>query len=104
MSRAVLLSFLTSMFLAAQTPAASVEGVVVDLVTGVAVPKVTLDLQSAENPSLRFPGITSPDGRFVFRNVPPGRYSLTASRTGYVRSQFGQRGPNGKASQLTISS
>jgi len=30
--------------------------------------------------------ITSDNGRFVFQNVPPGRYQLTVTRAGYVRS------------------
>lgn len=88
--------------MAAQTQTTSIEGIVVDLASGAPVPKVTLDLQMADNANARYPGITAADGKFVFRGVAPGRYSLTAMRTGYVRSQYGQRGPNSTASILTI--
>src|SRR5688572_21481137 len=88
---------------ATQAPPGSVEGVVVDVLTGAPIAKVTLDLQSPDNPSIRYPGITSPEGRFAFAGVLPGRYSLTAMRTGYVRSQYGQRGPNGDPSILVVS-
>jgi hypothetical protein len=87
---------------AAQTQTSSIEGVIVDLVSGVPVPKVTLDLQMADNSSVRYPGVTTADGKFVFRGVVPGRYSLVAMRTGYVRAQYGQRGPNSNASTLTV--
>jgi hypothetical protein len=90
--------------IAAQTVPASVEGIVTDLLTGNTVPKATLDLQSTSDSSIRYPAITSSDGRFIFRNVLPGRYSLTASRTGYVRSQYGQRGPNSDATTLAVTS
>ena len=98
----ILLLLAASSILATQAPSASVEGVVLDLLAGNPLPKVTLDLQASDNPGVRYPGTTSADGRFVFRGVRPGRYSLTAMRTGYVRSQYGQRGPNGIAASLTV--
>jgi protocatechuate 3,4-dioxygenase beta subunit len=65
---------------------------------------VTLDLQSTTDSTVRYPAITASDGRFILRNVLPGRYSLTAIRTGYVRSQYGQRGPNNTASTILVTS
>ena len=98
----LLLSF--QAMVAAQSVPSSLEGVVTDQLTGGAISKVTLDLQSTTDSTLRYPAITASDGRFVFRNVLPGRYSLTAIRTGYVRSQYGQRGPNTNAATILVTS
>lgn len=35
--------------------------------------------------------ITAPDGWFAFQQLPPGTYSVTVTRTGYVPGQFGER-------------
>src|SRR6185295_10438182 len=43
---------------------------------------------------------TSSDGRFSFKDIPPGEYRLAAARTGFIRSEYGQKGPNGRG--LTI--
>jgi hypothetical protein len=34
---------------------------------------------------------TDPDGRFEFRDLPAGRYTLNASKAGFVSMQYGQR-------------
>ena len=81
---------------------ASIEGVVVEQGTNNAVPRVTLDLRAVDNPVNRYPAIATGEGKFSFRNVLPGRYSLVASRAGYVRSEYGQRGPNGAATVLEV--
>ena len=36
---------------------------------------------------------TTAQGTFEFKDLPPGRYSLTATRSGYIRLQYGQRRP-----------
>ena len=35
--------------------------------------------------------VTGPDGRYEFRNLPAGPYSVTVSRTGFAPQQFGER-------------
>ena len=44
-------------------------------------------------PELDKPGVATADaqGRFEFTGLPPGRYTMTASKTGYVTLQDGQR-------------
>lgn len=39
-------------------------------------------------------GSTDADGRYEFTDLPAGRYNVTASRTGYVQTSFGQKRPN----------
>ena len=59
---------------AAQSVPASIEGIVTDQLTGSLISKVTLDLQSTTDSTVRYPAITASDGRFVFGNVFTGRY------------------------------
>jgi hypothetical protein len=37
--------------------------------------------------------VTDDEGRFAFANLPPGRYSLTAEKAGYVKTYYGSRRP-----------
>ncbi len=98
----LLLIAVVPLVLSAQTSSSSIEGSLIDYRTGSPIAKATLDLQSLTNSIIRYPASTGTDGAFVFRNVEPGRYTLTAGRNGYVRQQYGQRGPNGNAATLTV--
>jgi iron complex outermembrane receptor protein len=60
------------------SPAGSVTGVVVDSASG--LPVIAAEVRLAELHRLER---THEDGRFEFRNVPAGQYSLTARRIGY---------------------
>jgi protocatechuate 3,4-dioxygenase beta subunit len=46
--------------------------------------------------------LTDSDGRFEFRELPAGRFSMTASKTGFVNMQYGQMRPfeQGKTIEL----
>src|SRR5262245_18942933 len=87
-----------------QTPGASIEGVVVENGLNRVLARVSLDLRSVDgaNPNSRYRAITTNEGKFSVRNVLPGRYSLVASRGGYLRVEYGQRGPNGTGTTLEI--
>jgi hypothetical protein len=37
--------------------------------------------------------VTDDDGRFAFSDLPPGRYSLTAEKPGYVKTYYGSKRP-----------
>jgi protocatechuate 3,4-dioxygenase beta subunit len=97
----ILLALKLIVWMAVQSPA-SVEGVVLETGTNAPIRDVTLQLSQTGNNDVRYAAISSQDGRFVFRAVLPGEYSLTASRAGYVRAQYGQRGPKGAASTLSL--
>jgi hypothetical protein len=45
---------------------------------------------------------TSTDGRYEFRDIPPGRYTLRVERTGYLALEYGQRryGEQGKPLEI----
>ncbi len=45
---------------------------------------------------------TDADGRYEFRNLPAGRYSISASKAAYVGSSYGQTRPNSPGKPLTL--
>jgi protocatechuate 3,4-dioxygenase beta subunit len=85
-----------------QGAGSSIEGIVVEQGTNNTLARVTLDLRALDNPEVRYPGLTTAEGKFSFRSVLPGRYSLMAARVGYLHGQYGQRGPNGVPAVLEI--
>ena len=82
--------------------AATIKGRVVALDTGAPLRHVQLRLSGEK---LR-PGratLTDAQGQYEFKDLVAGRYSLMASKGGFVMLQYGQRGPrdSGRAIQLT---
>src|SRR5688572_14930541 len=78
----------------AQSETASVQGAVVKVATNDAIPDAAVELRSIDaGPARIYSDTTGGDGSFAFRGVPPGRYQLTAIRAGYVRGDYGLRGP-----------
>jgi hypothetical protein len=87
---------------AAQTPA-SLAGFVVKVGTNEPLSKAVVTLNSMEGPrNQAYSASTSTDGRFLLEKVPPGKYRLSASRNGYVRYEFGSRGPNRPGLPITV--
>ncbi len=43
-------------------------------------------------------------GKFVFEDVAPGRYTLTATKPGFVMGRYGARGPNNPGTLITVDS
>src|SRR5262249_417229 len=41
-------------------------------------------------------------GKFEFRNLAPGQYRLNVYRNGYLDGAYGQRGPNGSGSAISV--
>jgi hypothetical protein len=64
--------------------------------------RITLTNDSDEQKSLH--GTTAADGRFTFKDVPPGDYRVTVMRNGYVSEAYGARGPMDPGVPLTLSS
>jgi Carboxypeptidase regulatory-like domain len=71
-----------------QNPA-SVDGVVIDSETKQPLPGATIMLQDRGGYGGKMIIVTGIDGRFVFRNVSPGPYTMEASRAGYVSEMIG---------------
>lgn len=47
--------------------------------------------------------LTNAEGRFVFRDVPPGKFTVTASLTGYASGAVGQVRPAGPSQPVDVS-
>lgn len=53
-------------------------------------------------PPRRGAAVTNTEGRFVFRDVPAGTYSLTATRSGYSPGATGRRRPGGPSRTFSL--
>ena len=79
---------------------ASVRGTVVALGNSQPVGKAVVQLRGPGSEPLVV--ATGADGRFEFRNLLPGSYQLSATRSGYLDTTFGQRGPSGSGQSLMV--
>jgi protocatechuate 3,4-dioxygenase beta subunit len=72
--------------------AAEIRGRIVAAENANPLRRVQVRLMASE---LRMPRLatTDADGRYVFRELPAGRYTVNASKPGYVSLQYGQRRP-----------
>src|SRR5579864_8878092 len=82
------------------------EGSVLSL-TGEVVRKATLRLQSsggAQNGQAptNYSESSGNDGKFVFEDVAPGRYMLSAEKAGYVTQRYGARSNSSPGTLLTL--
>lgn len=101
MKNLILLIALT--MVGAQTRPATIEGLVVQIESGKAIPDAAVELSStAPNAGIPYTAAVAADGRFTFKDIPPGQYRLAATSRGYVRAEYGQRGPNGKGLVITL--
>jgi hypothetical protein len=81
---------------------ASIQGRVVASETQNALPRVSVELRSMGAAGALLVATTAEDGRFVFANLVPGQYRLTATRSGYVPGEYGQRKPGGAGLPIVV--
>src|SRR5262249_42923246 len=114
---ATLLLLMTSCLFAQEPPSAqgnppapvadkdkcTVEGKVVDAVTGGPLRKAVVTLAPMERrESQPISVATDADGIFAFKRVDPGRFRVSAARRGYVTQQYGQTALNRPGTVLTL--
>jgi hypothetical protein len=87
---------------AVERTAARIEGVVVAAANGEPIVSAGVELIPASGTSKAIAAGTAADGRFVFNDVAAGDYRLAATHIGYVRSEYGQRGPNGQGIVIRV--
>ena len=83
------------------TPA-KVEGEVVNSTNGTPVSTVTLTLRSV-NSVQNYVVSSDSKGKFIFDDVEPGRYALSAEKRGFVREYYGPQGATSNGTPLTVS-
>jgi hypothetical protein len=67
-----------------------IAGTVVNAATGDAVPQATASLLSSDNRHIVATAACDSDGRFAFDALPAGKYSLMASKRGYIAASYHQ--------------
>jgi protocatechuate 3,4-dioxygenase beta subunit len=82
-----------------------VEGTVLSL-SGDPIRKATVHLQDSlqqpdESPT-GYSDVTDTAGKFVFENVAPGRYTLSADKPGFVTTRYGARSDSSSGTQLNL--
>jgi protocatechuate 3,4-dioxygenase beta subunit len=82
----------------------SIEGQAVNALTGEPLKKAHVTMNNLGGQTNATPGaVTDASGRFVIENIDPGRYNVSAERNGFVRFQYGSRGPGRPGAPLTLS-
>ena len=80
-----------------------IAGQVVDPGTGKPVPEAIVTLVMDEMMEAGPRIMADPQGRFVFVNVPAGRFGIRAEKSGYYRGHYGQRTAGGNADGVLLS-
>lgn len=87
----------------AQQSSTSLEGIVVKMGTSEAIARARVVMSNVDGGSgSTYAFTTDGAGRFGFRNIPPGRYRIFASRDGYVRAEYGQRNFSRTGATVTL--
>ena len=77
---------------AARSGTASLRGRVISSQTGTPLRRAQVTLTAAEG-QMRRMATTDGEGRYEIRELPAGRFSISAIKAGYVTQQYGQRRP-----------
>ena len=80
----------------ARSGTATLRGRVVSSQTGTPLRRAQVTLIAAEG-QMRRVATTDGEGRYEFRELPAGRFSISAIKGGYVTQQYGQRRPSNRA-------
>jgi hypothetical protein len=98
-------AFVAFLMLLIQAPptssmSSSIQGRVV--VSGAPLARASVELQRVGGTDAPIIAITGEDGRFAFANLAAGQYQLTATRSGYVPAEYGQRKPGGPGLPVAV--
>jgi protocatechuate 3,4-dioxygenase beta subunit len=85
-----------------QTGTGALSGRVVESTQGTPLRRAQVTLVSAEGGQFRRTTTADGEGRYAFTDLPAGRFTLTATKTGYVTLQYGQRRPFEAGTPITL--
>jgi hypothetical protein len=74
-----------------QPPTYRIAGIIVDATTNTPIPHAELSITNTDNTD-DAQTFSASDGHFVFQNVSPGKYPLSAFAPGYIHEGFNQHG------------
>lgn len=84
----------------------SIEGKVISAVDGQALKKATLQIFATQpgtaGPIRPISVSTDGDGKFIFKDIEAGRYSLSVMRNGYARQTYGERTPGSPGTPVAV--
>jgi hypothetical protein len=80
---------------------ATLQGQVLNLVTGEPVRKGSLTLQP-ESGGTNLKAVTDNEGKFTIENIDPGRFTLAGERQGFVKQNYGARRPEGPGTTIEL--
>src|SRR5437762_4610086 len=81
----------------------SVAGFIVKMGTGEPLSKAVVTISAFNGGRAQsYTATTTSGGQFMFQNLEPGQYRLSATRSGYVRMEYGARSPNRPGLPLTV--
>ena len=83
-------------------PAGTIAGQVVDATRGrpVSAAVVTLGGAGVQHGEPRI--LSSADGRFVFKDLPPGNFTIAAAKSGYAEGSYGRHRPGGTVQAVIL--
>ena len=80
----------------------SIEGQVFNAATGEPLKKATVSLRRLDSRGPALTALADATGQFSITGVEPGSYRLFADRNGFVRQEYGARGPDRPGTSLTL--
>jgi hypothetical protein len=106
--RFLLISAFLASSIAAQEQKCRLEGQVLSL-AGAPLKKAAVRLQfnGPQNPSItpvNYTAASDGEGKFLFEDVTPGTYVLSAQRTGYINQTYGAKSPGAGTGPLKLDS
>jgi 5-hydroxyisourate hydrolase-like protein (transthyretin family) len=97
------LVFLLLQGTAARQDRGSITGYIVKMGSGEPISKATVTLSVFNGGRAQsYTATTTTNGQFAFQNLEAGQYRLSATRSGYVRMEYGARTPNRAGLPLTV--
>ena len=85
-----------------EQPKATLRGRVFTLDTGAPIKRAQVTLRGSQRQNDPQGAATDAQGAFEFKNVDPGTYTISCSKTGFVTASYGQKDPSRPGTPITV--